>query len=270
MSLRRGPVRPRAVLLREISPGWERALREHDDGPLDRGAAVVQHAAYAQVLRDLGVVVRVLPGAADLPDCCFTEDTAVVLGRHALATRPGAPSRRAEVPAVAQALAEAGCIVHRMGAPATLEGGDVLRVGDTLLVGRSLRSNDAGIAALAQVAALEGIAVRAVDLPGQMHLKGAVTLAAADVAVVDPALLDPGVVAGWGLQVVEAPETVGANVLALGDGLVLVPAEAPRTAALLQARGLQVVPVPGAEIHRADGRLTCLSLRLPPPGGWCA
>ncbi len=261
---------PRAALLRGVSPAWSRALREHRVAHPDHALAVDQHAAYAAALAAQGVTVHQLPAGDDQPDGCFTEDTAVILGRHALATRPGAPSRRGEVAPVVDALVRLGCIVHRMGPPGTLEGGDVLRVGGHVYVGRSRRSNDAGIAALARVAALEGLQVHAVELGDQMHLKGAVTLATASLAVVDPNLLDPAVVAAWGVEVLEVDQTVGANVLALGGGRVLVPAEAPGTAAALQARGLDVLTVPGDELHRADGRLTCLSLRLPQPGAWCA
>ena len=264
-----GPRRPRVALLREVSPRWGDALREHDDGPLDVERACAQQRSYAAALLDAGVRVMMLPPGVDA-DGCFTEDAAVVLGRHALATRPGASSRRGEVAPVARALAGLGCVVHRMAAPATLEGGDVLRVGSVLLVGRSRRTNDAGIAALARVAALEGLTVRPVEVGDQMHLKGAVTLAAEGLIVIDPRLLDPGPLADLGLTVVEALEPVGANVLALGGGLVLAPEEAPRTVQALRTRGLQVQTLPGDEIHRADGRLTCLSLRLPPPGGWCA
>ncbi|MCK6502568.1 arginine deiminase family protein [Myxococcota bacterium] len=264
-----GPCRPRVALLREVSARWGDALREHDDGPLDRERARAQQRAYAAALLDAGVRVVMLP-AGPHPDGCFTEDAAVVLGRHALVTRPGAPSRRGEVGSVAGALAALGCVVHRMAAPATLEGGDVLRIGARLLVGLSRRTNEAGVAALARVAAREGLRVEAVAIGDQMHLKGAVTLAAAGLAVVDPRLLDPAVLADRGLAVIEADEHVGANVLALGQAQVLVPAEAPRTAAALRRRGLHTLEVPGDEIHRADGRLTCLSLRLPPPGGWCA
>lgn len=261
--------RPARALMRGISDRWAHALREHDDGPLDRAAAVAQHAATVRILRDLGVAVTVLSPDPEHADACFTEDTAVVLGRHALLTRPGAESRRGEVATVAPALSAWGLSLHPLPAPATLEGGDVLRVGDRLFVGESRRTNAAGIDGLRAVAAREGLTVHAVALPDQMHLKGAVTLADAATAVVDPRLLDPAVAEGFGVAVVEAAESVGANVLAMGDGVVLVPAEAPRTAAALTARGLTCVPVPGAEIHRADGRITCLSLRWTPVG-WCA
>lgn len=265
--MRLGP--PAVALLRAVSPAWGSALRERDDGPLELLDAQEQQGAYAQALKEAGVRVVVLPAGPE-PDGCFTEDAAVVLGAQALATRPGAPTRRAEVRPVVGALVDLGLLVHRMGPPATLEGGDVLRSGDRLFVGLSKRSNEAGIAALAAVARPLGLRVVAVPVPDAMHLKGAVTLAAEGLAVVDPCVLDPAVVAAWGLDVVEALEPVGANVLALGEGRVLVPAEAPATAAALEARGLRCRAVPGAEIHRADGRLTCLSLRLPRPGAWCA
>lgn len=264
--------RPRLALLREVSPAWASALRAVDDGPLDLAAAQVAHRAYVRALEAEGVAVHLLPAVADQPDGCFVEDAAIIVGAQALLTRPGAPSRRAEVAAVGRALAGLGCALHPMDpqGEACLEGGDVLRVGDRLFVGLSLRSNPAGIAALAAFGRRLGLQVVEVPLPGQMHLKGAVSLADEGTAVVDPALLDPGLVARWGLSIVEAPETVGANVLALGGGRVLVPAEAPLTQARLEARGLACRAVVGAEIHRADGRLTCLSLRLPSAGAWCA
>ncbi|NOY26553.1 MAG: hypothetical protein GXP62_11825, partial [Oligoflexia bacterium] len=82
--------------------------------------------------------------------------------------------------------------------------------------------------------------------------------------------LDPRSLAWLGVDLVEVDEPVGANVLALGQGLVLVALEAPGVARTLADRGLRVVTVPGSELQRADGRLTCLSLRLPALGQWCA
>lgn len=260
---------PAVALLREVSPAWARALRERDDGPLDVEAARAQQRAYASALEAVGTRILWLPAGPE-PDGCFTEDTAVLLPSVALATRPGAPSRRPEVGPVVDALVALGLRVHRMGPPGTLEGGDVLRLRDRLLVGRSRRSNGPGIAALAALAARQGLGLAEIEIPDQMHLKGAVTLAAEDLAVVDPAALDPARVEGPGLRVLEAAEPVGANVLALGEGRVLCPAEAPGTVRRLEALGLRCRSVVGQEIQRADGRLTCLSLRLPPPGAWSA
>ena len=111
--------------------------------PIDVPRARAQHAAYERLLGSLGAsLVRVGP-APDLPDAVFIEDTAVVLDELAVVTRPGAASRRPETDAVASVLASYRPL-RTMTAPATLDGGDVLRLGRTLYVGRSAaRANPA-------------------------------------------------------------------------------------------------------------------------------
>ena len=69
-----------------------------------------------------------------LPDCAFVEDTAVVLDEIAMLTTMGAESRRAELSGIAAEVRKYRKVVP-MSLPATLEGGDVLKVGKTLLVG---------------------------------------------------------------------------------------------------------------------------------------
>ena len=119
---------------------------------------MAQHAAYADLLRSLGLEVLELDPDPALPDCCFVEDVAIVLDEVALLAMPAPPSRRGEIAAVAEALARFRPL-ERTPVPATLEGGDVLRVGRRLFVGRSPRTNEAGIARLASVR-------RAARLPG--------------------------------------------------------------------------------------------------------
>lgn len=236
--------------------------------PIDVALAREQHRAYAAALAEAGVALTVLPTDEACPDAVFVEDTAVLLGPEALITVPGAPSRRPEVPAIAAALAEAMPTVT-MALPATLDGGDVLRSGDRLYVGLSGRTNREGLDALAALAARHGIRVIGVPVAAGLHLKSAVTLAAEGllVAVTDTLDLAPFRAAGDG--VIEVAEPMGGNVLALGS-TVLVSADAPETAALLAGRGLQVRVLNMSELHKGDGALTCLSLRQPPPGAWCA
>ena len=62
---------------------------------------------------------------------------------------------------------------------------------------------------------------------------------------------------------------VGADVLALGKGRVLVSSSAPETIALLKSEGLQAYEVEASEIHKADGALTCPSVRIPREGHGC-
>jgi dimethylargininase len=236
---------------------------------IDVERARAQHEAYVARCRALSLDVEVVPTDDACADACFIEDTAVITGRHVLLTRPGAPSRRPEVPPVGRALAER-LTVHTMDEPATLDGGDVLRVGDTLYVGMSARTNEAGVAALSEIAGLDGLLVLPLAVPAGLHLKSGCTLADATTLLYTPQLLDKSalaVFASAGLLCLEAPEPLGANVLALGPH-VLASAAAPRTAALLRARGLDVMTLDVDELHKGDGALTCLSLRVPAVGSW--
>jgi dimethylargininase len=260
---------PARVVVRGVSLAYAACLRA-DGGPeIEVARARAQHEAYVQTCRRLGLPVDVVPTDDACPDACFIEDTAVVTGRHALLTRPGAPSRRPEVGPVGAALS-AHLIVHRMDEPATLDGGDVLRAGEVLFVGLTARTNPLGVARLAEVAALDGLRVVALEVPAGLHLKSGCTLADATTLLYASSLVDRAALNAFataGIKCLEAPEVYGANVLALGSH-VLVSASAPRTAALLRARSLDVHTLDVDELHKGDGALTCLSLRLPPAEGW--
>lgn len=256
---------PSGYVVRAVPSTFAHALRRK---PVDISVedARTQHAAYVQALRDTGAPVMLLPADDSCPDCCFIEDTALVLGQRALITRPGAPSRRAEVVPVRTALGRTREI-FAMDAPATLDGGDVLRVGRKIFVGLSERTNPVGTAWAAEVASLEGIELITVPVTGGLHLKSVCSLAAPDLLVYIAGACDPRVFRDHGIECLAVPEPEGANVLALGHK-VLVSADAPLTIDLLMRRGLIVKALHITEFHRADGALTCLSLRLPPTGCW--
>lgn len=258
---------PAVVLVRGVPDSFPRAL-QHLPVQLQASAARAGHEAYVAALLDAGFAVHTVEADERCADCCFIEDTAVITGRHALLTRPGAPSRRPEVGPVGEAL-DPLVALHEMDPPATLDGGDVMRAGDVLFVGLSSRTNVAGAARLAEVAALDGLHVVPIHLDAGLHLKSAVTMASPSLVLLNQAMLGPEPFVAAGLEVVTVPEAVGANVLALGDR-VLVSADAPHTAAILTERGFAVVQVSVTELHKADGALTCLSLRVPAPGTWCA
>jgi dimethylargininase len=141
---------------------------------IDDSRALAEHAAYGQVLADCGAHVQTLAASTDLPDCVFIEDPAVVLDEIAIICRLGKESRRGECAAVEQVL-RGYRNLERIEAPATLEGGDVLRVGRTLFVGLSSRTNRAGVERLADIAGRFGYSVRGVPVTGCLHLKTACT-----------------------------------------------------------------------------------------------
>jgi dimethylargininase len=224
----------------------------------DPELAARQHAAYVDALAAAGWEIRSAPPADELPDSAFIEDTMVVCGDLAVLARPGAPERRPEVAGAEAAVRELGLEVARIEAPGTLDGGDVLQVGDTVYVGRGGRTNGEGIRQLR--AHLPHRTVVPVPLGAVLHLKSAVTalpdgtIVCADRSLLDTSPLPP---------VRTVPEEAGAHVVLLGDGQVLMAASAPRTAELLDDWGFDVAVVDIGEFERMEGCVTCLSVLVP-------
>src|SRR5437660_1042269 len=145
-----------------------------DRQPINFDRAVQQHQHYEELLRGLGVNVLQIPADEDCPDCCFLEDTALVLDELAVVTRPGSEARRQEVGGVATVIKQHRGVVQ-IEAPATLEGGDVLRIGRDLFVGVTSRTNRGGIEALRKHVEPYGYRVHPVIVPGALHLKSVCT-----------------------------------------------------------------------------------------------
>jgi dimethylargininase len=207
---------------------------------IDLALLARQHAAYCQGLRDCGCEVRVLDHCTYEPDCVFVEDTAVVVDELAVLCPMGTAARRREPELMAKVLAEYRQ-VGRIELPATLEGGDVLRIGRTLLVGRSPRTNAAGIEALANLVVPHGYKVRAVTTKDCLHLKTACTALPNGRLLVNPAWIDPSDLADFELVPVPAVEPFAANTLPIGDAIIM-PAEHSQTGDLLARIGFASSP----------------------------
>jgi dimethylargininase len=247
------------ALTRDISPALQECELTHlAREPIDIERARRQHDAYEDALRGLGCEVRRLSAGPNMPDSVFIEDTAVVLDEVAVITRPGAPSRRGETAAVADALAAHRPLVH-IEAPGTLDGGDVLVAECTVFVGRSERTNEAGIEQLRDAVAGFGYVVRGVPLHGCLHLKTAVTHVGGGRLLINRGWVPAEAFAGWELIDVEPGEPFAANALRVG-GRIIHPDAFPRTRSRLEAHGLEVVPVPADELAKAEGGVTCCSL----------
>lgn len=223
---------------------------------VDVARAVAQHEAYEDALRVAGLEVRRLAELDDFADGVFVEDTALLLGEHAVILRPGAASRAGETASIAAGL-EGAFTVHRLGA-GHVDGGDALRIGRTLYVGLSSRSDRAGIAALGELVAPLGFEVAAVPVAGGLHLKSAATCVDG-VLVHNPDWISPDHFPGTTPLAVAAGEALGGNVLLAGETLFAA-ADSPGTAEALAARGFRVVTLDISEMRKADAALTCMSL----------
>lgn len=244
------------ALVRRPGPRLAEGLVTHiQRHAIDPALAARQWQSYVDALIEAGwQVVEVAP-ADDCPDAVFVEDPVVVYGKTAVLARSGAPERRAETEGVEKALA--GYDIRRIEAPGTLDGGDVLKIGDTIYVGRGGRTNGDGIRQLA--AHLPGATVVPVPVTKVLHLKSAVTALPDGTVIGYPPLVDDPSAFPKFLAV---PEEGGAHVVLLGEDMVLMAASAPETAALLESRGLRPVTVDISEFEKLEGCVTCLSVRL--------
>lgn len=228
--------------------------------PIDVARARDQHRAYCQLLTGLGVDVREVNTSPSHPDAVFIEDNVVVLDELAIMTSMGAASRLAEVERLLPVVAEYRP-VRRIEPPATLEGGDVLRIGRTLYVGRSPRTDQRGIEALAHLVEPHGYEVVAVSVHGCLHLKTAVTALTDDTLLGNPAWFDAAAFGGRHVVPVDAAEPFAANTLRVGDRVVMS-ASHPRTVACVRRLGLVVHEVAMDELEKAEAGVTCLSVLL--------
>ncbi len=252
------------AITRAISPSFAACELTHvARTPIDIGLAASQHLAYQQALASLGCRLLTLPAEPGMPDAVFVEDVAVVLDEVAVMTRPGAKSRRGEGDSVAEVLRRFRPL-RAIQDPGTLEGGDVLRIGRTLYVGQSGRSNADGIAQLGTLVEAFGYAVRAVPIRDCLHLKSAVTAVADDTVLLQPAWVERASFAGFRIIEVDPGEEHAANVVRIGER-VLMPACFPRTRQRLVDAGIDVTSVDVSELQKAEGAVTCCSLLLRGP-----
>ena len=249
------------ALVRRPGPRLADGLVTHiERTPVDADLALQQWYGYVDAMKGAGWdVVEVAP-ADDCPDAVFVEDPVVVHRGLAILTRPGAPSRRAEVHGVRDAVEQLGLPTVDIRAPGTLDGGDVLVVGDTMYVGRGGRTNGDGIRQLRRLVAPSGTGVVAVPTSSVLHLKSAVTALPDGVVVGYRPLVDAPELFPHFLAV---PEESGAHVVALDDERLLLAADCPRTAELYADLGYTPVCVDLSEYQRLEGCVTCLSVRIP-------
>lgn len=227
--------------------------------PVDPDLARAQWDGYVAAFRARGWDVAVIASADEHPDGVFVEDALVAFGDLVLVCRAGAASRRGEAATARAAAERLGLELAEISEPGTLDGGDILKIGTMVYVGASARTNAAGIAQLRALLEPRGWRVVEVPVTKVLHLKSAVTALPDGTVIgrtpnIDAVELFP--------SFLEIPEEHGSAVVVLDEHTVLLSADAPKTAALLQARGLDVVTVPITEFEKLEGCVTCLSVRV--------
>jgi dimethylargininase len=249
------------AITRPVPPSiTECELTHLERQPIDWARATEQHHEYECALQSLGCKLERLPVAPSQPDSVFIEDTAFVVDECAVIARPGAPSRRAETSVVADALRPYRQLAA-IEAPATLDGGDVLRIGRRVYVGMSTRTNAEGIRQLAALLVPHGYSVESVVVRECLHLKTAVSALGDDRLLLNPRMVDGSAFGGASWIEIDPAEPSAANVIYVGK-TVLIAANAPRTRRRLEANGYDVIEVDASELAKAEAGLTCCSVIL--------
>jgi dimethylargininase len=219
-----------------------------------------QHRAYRQTLLSLGLDVIVLPAEPVYPDAYFVEDPAIITPSIAVITRPGAPSRRGEEITLEPFLEYYRPLAH-IRPPGTVDGGDVLMVGNHFFIGISERTNKEGANQLAAFLANTGYTSETIPIAVGLHLKSGVNYLGKNTLLITKSLADNSVFTKYEKILLDPDEEYAANTLWINDTL-LMPAGFPKARAKLSHLGMNIIELDVSEVRKMDGGLTCMSLRF--------
>jgi dimethylargininase len=247
------------ALTREVSSSIVSCQLTHiERAAIDIDLARAQHHAYERALEEAGCTIVRVEAAPGLSDAVFVEDAAAVLSEVAIIMRPGAPSRRAETPAVADVVGRYRPL-RLIDAPGTIDGGDVLVAGRRVFAGLSGRTNSAAVEQMRTMLGPHGYDVHAVPVTGCLHLKSAVTALTDDRLLINPEWVARDLFSTFDLVEVDSREPYAANIVRVGEELVY-PGSFPRTLERLERLGFRVRTVEVDELAKAEGAVTCCSL----------
>jgi len=230
-------------------------------GKPDYGLAIKQHDAYIEALKSCGVGVIVLKADERFPDSCFVEDVAVCTKKFAVITNLRASSRRGEEKEIIEVIKKYYNDIEYIKEPGTLEGGDVMMVGDHFYIGLSKRTNREGAEQLIKVLGKYGMSGSIVEISEMLHLKSGLAYLEDNVLLVTGEFINNVEFEKFNKIMIDEEETYSANCIRVND-YVLVPAGYPKTKEKIKAAGFKVIVVDTSEYRKVNGGLSCLSLRF--------
>jgi dimethylargininase len=247
-------------ITRKPGKNFTQGLTTSNLGSADYGLISKQHDAYVETLRSIGLEVLVLEEQPDYPDAHFVEDTAVVTPDVAVITRPGAKARQGEEDTIALFLTQNRQTVY-IQPPATLDGGDVLMVGNHFFIGRSKRTNPEGAEELGKILEAHGNTWQTIAVEAGLHLKSNINYLGNNTLIVTKDFANKADLERYDKIVVDETDVYAANTLWVNDRL-LTPKGFPKTKQKLESLGLDIVELDMSEARKMDGGLTCWSIRF--------
>jgi dimethylargininase len=250
----------RYAITRRPGKTFDRGITTSDLGLPDYELVLKQHAVYIDTLRSIGLDVIELDPLPDHPDAHFVEDTAVVTPEVAIITNPGAPSRRGEEKSIAEILLQYRQVEY-IQSPATVDGGDVLMIGNHFFIGISQRTNPQGAEQLGRILEKYEKTWTTLEVGAGLHFKSSVNYVGKNSMLVTPDFAHHEALNGYNKIIVDQGEEYSANTLWLNEHLLL-PGGFPNTKTKLEILGLPIFELDVSEMQKMDGGLTCLSIRF--------
>jgi dimethylargininase len=230
-------------------PNYELALKQHD--------------AYIEALKECGALVTVLEADEAFPDSCFVEDVAVLSNKCAIITNPGAKSRNEETKGIIDTIKKfyTEDKIEYITNPGTLEGGDVMMVGNHFFIGLSARTNKEGAKQFIEALNKHGLTGSIVSLEKVLHLKTGLAYLENNNLLVAGEFVEKEEFKEFNKIIISEDESYSANCIWVNDK-VIVPYGYEKTQKAIEAAGYEVVLVDTSEYRKLDGGLSCLSLRF--------
>lgn len=232
-------------------------------GIVDYNLALIQHANYIKALEKCGLEVTVLDADEEFPDSCFIEDTAVLTKNCAIISNPGAPTRNKE-PLKIIDIIKIFYPEDKMAyitAPGTLEGGDVMMVGNHFYIGLSGRTNEEGAKQLISILEYFGHTGSIVELKEVLHLKTGLSYLENNNLLTAGEFNEKLDFKAYKKIIIPPDKSYSANSIWI-NGAIIVPKGYEDTKKLIEAQGYEVIEVDVSEFRKLDGGLSCLSLRF--------
>jgi dimethylargininase len=248
------------AIVRKPGDNFAQGLTTSCLGPPDYETIVQQHRAYVRTLEALGLKIIYLPAEPGFPDAYFVEDTAVVTPHVAIIARPGAVSRQGEEKTIEAALAPYRSI-ERIESPGTLDGGDVLMMGNCFYIGVSARTNQAGADQLSGILRRYGHEPHLIQVADGLHLKSSLNSAGRETLILTESFSSLKLLDGYDKIIPAENEAYAANTLFLNHHLIM-PAGFPKLKQRLESLPYPVIELDVSEVRKMDGGLTCLSIRF--------
>ena len=261
MSLKLSVTQFSHCLVRHPASSVTDGLRAIDVGAPKLLDVQAEHRAYIAAMKAAGVAVDILPALENFPDSIFVEDAALTFPNGAILLRPGAPSRRMETQHIAPDLNRHFDTIIELPNPGFVEGGDVLRAPNKIMIGLSERTNLTGASALIGCLKKLGLNGEIVQTPPNvLHFKSDCSLLDDNTVFTTRRLAVSGIFKGFKTVFVPDGEEAAANALRVND-VVMIGDNFKQSIDLLDGLDYNLVPLPTTEIGKIDAGLSCMSLR---------